>query len=140
MRISRLKLRRLIENFVLREMNSDADIVNNLNTLIHDAKQREIEAREASEELYYDHPSDDYDQIEILVSSLGFNQNPPKELSIHYVVEAEDGEVLASYLTYDQAVEFGKRKRLIPVDGFGGKQVAIPVVADGRNIYFIETY
>ena len=53
MKISRSKLRRLIENVILKEMNDNSEIIRNLNALISDAKQREKEAREASEEIYY---------------------------------------------------------------------------------------
>ena len=108
MKLSRKQLRMIL----LREMNDNAAAIKNLNYLISVAKQQEKEARAASGEIYYDHPSDDWDYIEFLVSSLGFDVNPPKSLSIFSVVD-DDGEILKSYLTYDQAMKYIQNNQLI---------------------------
>ena len=136
MKIPRLKLRQLIENFILKEMNDNSGIVKNLNTLISDAKQKDEEFRINRQDVHQQPPKDDWVQIEMLVDSLGFNNNPPKELSIHSVVDAEEGEILADYLTYDQAVQFGHQQRLVPFDGFEGYRSDLSR-KKGRSLYFV---
>ena len=134
MKVTRKQLRRLIESSI-----NDASIVQKLNTLIADAKNMEEEFRATRDDVHKQPPKyieDTWTQIDELVLGMGMNANPPKELSVHRVVDADEGEILASYLTYDEAVAYGRGLAMVPVDGFEGEKVDVPIADNRGNLYF----
>ena len=52
--------------------------------------------------------------------------------------KVEEGEILANYLTYDQAVQWGFNQRMIPADSEGNKMTE--PIAYGRSVFFIYNY
>ena len=112
-------------------------MVNGLNELIAAAKKNDADFRATRDSVHQRPPADEWNYIDGLLKDTGMDVNPPKELSVHRVVDGDEGEVLASYLTYDQAVEYGRKRRMIPVDRFDGNKADTPVVADDGTVYFI---
>ena len=140
MRITRRKLRRLIESAMCESnmfsSEQRAAQVQGLNALIDDAKKVDAEFRATRDDVHQRPLQDQWDYIEVLLKDTGMNVNPPKELSIHRVVDAEEGEVLASYLTYDQAVAYGRGLAMVPADA-SGRKASTPVVDDRGNLYYV---
>ena len=142
MKITRKRLRKLIIESLGDTTNDMMLIIQNLNSLIFDAKNMEEEFRATRVDVHKqspEHIQNTWEHIELLINSLGLDKQSPKEASIHYVVDAEEGEILASYLTYDQAVEFGLGLGMVPVDGFEGQQTNVPG-QEGRRLYFADDY
>jgi len=134
MRITKRKLRILIESLI-----NDVSIVQKLNIAISDAKKAEEEFRATRDDVHKQPPEyieNTWGQIDELILGLGMNENPPKELSVHRVVDPEEGEILASYLTYDEAVAYGRGLGMVPTDE-SGRKVSTPFVDDRGNLYYV---
>ena len=98
MKITRKQLRKLISESMFTSEQSQ-QIIKNLNSLIFDAKNMEEEFRATRVDVHKqppEHIQNTWEHIELLINSLGLDRQSPKEASIHYVVDAEEGEILAS--------------------------------------------
>lgn len=136
MKLNRAQLRVMITE-ALEKPTHDPTVIQKLNSLIAAAKQKDDAFRKTRDDIFHQPPKDDWAQIDMLIDSLGMNINPPKELSVHKVVDGQEGEILASYLTYDEAVAYGRGLAMVPVDGFNGRIVSEPVPAESGNLYYV---
>ena len=112
-------------------------MVNGLNELIAAAKKNDADFRATRDSVHQRPPEDEWNYIDGLLKDIGMDVNPPKELSVHKVVDGQEGEILASYLTYDEAVAYGRGLAMVPVDGFNGRIVSEPVPAESGNLYYV---
>ena len=135
-------LRELIRRILLEEVQNP-DMVEQLNGLIDVENEKEATwnlSRWDRENPYGEPPNQGRKQIELLMHSLDWIENPPKELKCWYIIEAIDGEIIgqSQHLSYDEVLQYAKENDFHPADELGNPNPDGPSKEDGGSgLYFI---
>ncbi len=135
-------LREMIRRLLLEEVQNP-DMVEKLNILIDAANENEATwnlSRWDRDNPYAEPPNQDRKQIELLMHSLDWIENPPKELKCWYIIEAIDGEIIgqSQHLSYDEVLQYAKENDFHPADELGNPNPDGPSKErDGSGLYFI---
>jgi len=135
-------LREIIRKILLEEVQNP-DMVERLNQLIDAANENEATwnlARWDRDNPWAEAPSNDRDQIELLMHSLDWVENPPKELKCWYIIEVPDGEIInnSNWLSYEQVLQYAKENDYHPADELGNYNPDGPSKEQGGSgLYFI---
>lgn len=135
-------LRELIRKILLEEVQNP-DMVEKLNELIDAENENDATwnlNRWDRDNPYAAPPKDGRKQIELLMHSLDWIENPPKELKCWYIIEAIDGEIIgqSQHLSYDEVLQYAKENDFHPADELGNPNPDGPSKEqDGSGLYFI---
>ena len=133
-------LREAIRKILLEEIENP-DMVKKLNILIDAANENEATwnlSRWDRDNPYAEYPSQEWDQIEELMHSLDYIDNPPRDLKCWFITEMPDGEIInaSRWLSYDDALQYAKDNGLIPADRLGNPNPDGPE-ENGCELYFV---
>ena len=132
-------LREAIRKILLEEIENP-DMVEKLNVLIDAANENEATwnlSRWDRDNPYAEYPSQEWDQIEELMHSLDYIDNPPRDLKCWYITEMPDGEILnaSRWLSYDDVLMYAKEIGYTPCDR-EGNPTDVPE-ENGCELYFV---